>query len=211
LYQDLEDYLEEIKDKNTDYKLIKIPTSYYANSGAVAKFLTNWFNRRPPTQKRARKTWRLDSFYDSYTGTVSFIVQNIVWYQFASGSARFHQAIGHIPKLWNDKLYTSLPNLVKGPKITLTKFTTMYIHCDAIKYQIVGNSQLPLLAILPIQGTPNEQCHWSFNPAYYLPLNPKSLTTLEIKICTAKGDPFPFGKDGVVVLQLHFRRKRAPW
>ena len=212
IYHYLEEYLEEINDDDcTDYKLIKIPTGYYPNPGAIAKYVTSSFNKSPPSLQRGRKSWRLDSNYDPYIGKVDFVEHNILWYRFVTGSLRFHEAMGNQAILYNHKLYISFANNIIGPRVLLDKFESMHIYCDVIKYQICGDTQIPLLAIVPLQGKPMESCYWSCNPPYYLPLNQKSITTIEIKVCTPNGDLFPFSKDGMVVVQLHFRRQRHPW
>ncbi|KAF0146331.1 MAG: hypothetical protein FD143_3341 [Ignavibacteria bacterium] len=197
--------------KCTDYKLIKIPTGYYPNPGAIAKYVTNWFNKAPPNLRRGRKSWRLDCNYDPYLGKVDFVEHNILWYRFVTGSLRFHEAMGNQSTFINNKLYISFANNIIGPRVLLDKFESMHIYCDAIKYQICGDTQIPLLAVVPLQGRPMESCYWSCSPPYYLPLNQKSFNTIEIKVCTPTGEGFPFSKDGTVVVQLHFRRQRGPW
>ncbi|KAF0151799.1 MAG: hypothetical protein FD188_3435 [Ignavibacteria bacterium] len=88
----------------------------------------------------------------------------------------------------------------------------MYIYCDVIKYQIVGDSQAPLIATMPIHGSRNQKCFWEFNPPYYFPVNKKSITSIEMKFCTEKAEPFPFDPNNSwVVVRLHFRRQRGPW
>ena len=78
IYHYLEDYLEEINDDDcTDYKLIKVPTGYYPNPGAIAKYVTTWFNKSPPSLQRGRKSWRLDCNYDPYIGKVDFVEHNL--------------------------------------------------------------------------------------------------------------------------------------
>ena len=66
----------------------------------------------------------------------------------------------------------------------------MYIYCDAVKYQIIADTQAQLLATLPFQRTSNHQCFGSFNPRYHISVNQNTLCSLEIRICTDIGDLF---------------------
>ena len=79
---------------------------------------------------------------------------------------RLKEHIGAVWTPWDNKMFISDPNSFRVRRAFLDKYTTMYIYCDAVKYQIIGDTQAPLLATLPIQGISNEQCVWSFNPPY---------------------------------------------
>ena len=93
----------------------------------------------------------------------------------------------------------SSPNILSGGKFHLNKYDRIFIHCDVIKYQIVGETQLPLLAILPIQGIPNEQCYWSFNPAYYLPSSQNPLDQLKLNSAHPMEPRFHLEKMGLLL------------
>ena len=120
---------------------------------------------------------------------------------------RFTSHIGAVCTPWDGKIFITDPNCFGTRRAFLHKYSTMYIYCDAVKYQIIVYTQAPLLAALPIQGTQNEQCFWSFNPPYYISVNQKALASIEIRICTDTGDLFPFDSSGRVVVQMHFRRQ----
>ena len=90
----------------------------------------------------------------------------------------------------------------------IKQLASMYIYSDIVKYQTVGDTEAPLLGVLPLQGQHNKQNFWSFNPLHYIPVNKSNTNTIHIKICTDTGDEFPFQKSGQVVCRLHFRRKR---
>ena len=104
-------------------------------------------------------------------------------------------------------MFITDPNSFEVLMVFLHKYTTMYIYSDAVKYQIIGETQAPLLATLPFQGNPNEQCFWSFNPPYYISVTQKALSSMEIRICTDTGDLVPIETSGRVVVLLHFRRQ----
>ena len=77
---------------------------------------------------------------------------------------RFNAHIGAVCTPGDYKDFITDLNCFVVRRAFLHKCTTMYIYCDAVKYQIIGDTQDPLLATLPIQRSPNEQCFWSLNP-----------------------------------------------
>ena len=155
--------------------------------------------------------------YDSLTKTLKFPLRNIDWIQFACTNPRFGQIIGYDPKTEADltKDKAEIPAgrhiypvvRIMPQKTILENYSALYVYCDAVAYQIVGDTQTPLLGVVPVQGEPNDQVYWNFNPPYYMTVNQQSLNSVEIRICTNGGDPFPFASEGQVVCRLHFRRK----
>lgn len=88
--------------------------------------------------------------------------------------------------------------------------SSMYVYSDLIKYQLVGDTEAPLLGIVPLTNEGSgAQEYYSFNPPYYIPLAKSYFDTIEIQINTDWGDPFPFTdlQNGKVACRLHFRRK----
>jgi hypothetical protein len=85
---------------------------------------------------------------------------------------------------------------------------TMYVYTDIIQYQCIGRIQSPLLAVLPVIGEPKQQNYWLCQPPYYLAVNVRELKSINIRLATGTGDPFPI-QGGDVVVRLDFRRKRV--
>ena len=103
---------------------------------------------------------------------------------------------------------------------SLELLTSMYIYSDLCKYQIVGDTEAPLLGIVPlqpIQGS-TEASHASFtmqqfhvfNPPYFIPLAKHQISEIRLEIKTDYGAPFLFAKDpnNSVCCRLHFRKGR---
>lgn len=87
---------------------------------------------------------------------------------------------------------------------------SMYIYSDICEYQLVGDTQAPLLGILPIDGQHKQQRFWSFVPPYYIGVTKSFLSEIELRLCTDTGDSVPFTSDCLVIARIHFRKK-APW
>lgn len=82
----------------------------------------------------------------------------------------------------------------------------LYVYCDLVENQIVGNVRAPLLKILPVQGIHGEIINQDFVARHYVPVLSKELQTIRISIKSDsdKMIPFEFGK---VIVKLHFKRR----
>ena len=107
-------------------------------------------------------------------------------------------------------IYMLMSGVTSSRPVDLFNINTIYVYSDIGQYQLIGDTQAPLLGILPVEGSHKQQRFWSFAPAYYVPVNKSYITTIEIQLCTDIGDKIPFDTDSCVVTRLHFRRK-APW
>jgi hypothetical protein len=87
----------------------------------------------------------------------------------------------------------------------LDDFNLMYVYSDIASDQPVGDTEVPLLGVLPVQGLFPEQSYWACNPAFYVPVAKKYVDTVEIQLNTDDGRLVPF-TEGKVLVRLHFRR-----
>ena len=85
---------------------------------------------------------------------------------------------------------------------------SLYVYCDIIQSQVVGDSQVPLLRIVPIDGQHGEVLTRSFQTPQYYPLSRKQFDTIEIDINDDTGShpSFEYGK---VLITLHFRSVKS--
>ena len=104
---------------------------------------------------------------------------------------------------------TGKDEVVIEEKVLIATTTSIYVYTDIIKYQYVGDAKVPLLGVLPVQGSDGEQCYWSFQPPYYIPLSMTTLAAINMQLSDDTGEEIPFAKDGKVVARLHFRRVRS--
>lgn len=85
-------------------------------------------------------------------------------------------------------------------------FHNLYIYANVVEPRVVGDSLVPLLRIVPIQGNHGEVASEVFNPIHYVPLQLRQFQMLEVYIRDDVGDPVAFER-GKVVVTLHFRRR----
>ncbi len=81
----------------------------------------------------------------------------------------------------------------------------LFVYCDFVEEQIVGDSLVPLLRIVNITGMEGEVVTQTFRP-YYLPVNKLDFDTIEILLCNEFGEEILFDK-GSSIVTVHFRKK----
>ena len=82
---------------------------------------------------------------------------------------------------------------------------TIFVYCDIIQAQLVGDTEVPLLQIVPVEGTHGDMVTKTYRNLQYLPVAKKQFSTVEINIKTDSGDKVPF-ESGKLITTLHFRR-----
>jgi len=82
----------------------------------------------------------------------------------------------------------------------------LYVYCDLVENQIVGNVREPLLRILPVQGSYGEIVNQDFVARHYIPVLKKEFSTVQISIKSDTDQPIPFAF-GKVIVKLHFRSR----
>lgn len=133
------------------------------------------------------------------------------------GEYPFRQIFKMAPELlyhpWQSAHCLNVYNFSKPSQaaIMLDNLSSMYVYSDLIKYQLVGDSEAPLLGVVPLlnDASQAQQVYYSFNPPYYIPLAKKYFDSIEININTDWGESFPFSDfdKAKVICRLHFRRK----
>lgn len=84
----------------------------------------------------------------------------------------------------------------------------LFVYCDIIDPQIVGDVMTPLLRIIPLD--PAKYIYGAnkmhvFSPPHYLPVMRRDFDTIEIDIRSSIGQKIPF-QFGTVCIKLHFRK-----
>ena len=81
-------------------------------------------------------------------------------------------------------------------------FHNLYVYCDIIQPQYVGDTLVPLLRIIPVEGEDGQRISKSFLRPQYLPVSRKQFESIEVNIKRDTGQPVPF-EFGRVLLTLH--------
>ena len=87
----------------------------------------------------------------------------------------------------------------------LTTVSTIYVYCDIVQPQIVGDTSAQLLKSIPAEGKFGDIIAKTFTNIQYVPIRTKSFEAVEVLLRNDTGDPVPFER-GKVVITLHFRK-----
>lgn len=84
----------------------------------------------------------------------------------------------------------------------------LFVYCDIIEPQMVGDVMTPLLRIIPLD--PAKYIYGAnkmhvFAPPHYLPVMRREFDTLEVDIRSSTGQKIPF-QFGTVCVKLHFKK-----
>ena len=84
--------------------------------------------------------------------------------------------------------------------------TSIYVYCDIVQPQIVGNTMVLLLRTIPVSGNSGDVITKTFTNIQYVPVQTKSFEDIEILLRTDTGDSVPF-ESGKVIATLYFRKQ----
>ena len=89
-------------------------------------------------------------------------------------------------------------------------FATMFVYCDVVRESIVGNTTVPLLRTLNVEGRYGDIIQKTYHAPIYVPLQRSYFDSIEINIRDDTGRLVPF-ESGKAIVTLHFRRSRNPY
>ena len=84
---------------------------------------------------------------------------------------------------------------------------SLYVYCPLVEPRMVGDAQVPLLGIVPVEGRDGEIITRVFDPIQYCSLLQRRFQTVEIDIRDDTGSTVPFER-GRVVLTFHCRKRK---
>ena len=84
--------------------------------------------------------------------------------------------------------------------------TTIYVYCNIVQPQIVGDSSSHLLRTIPVNGKSGDVIAKTFTNIQYVPVQTKSFEDVEILLRDDTGSPVPFER-GKVIATLYFRKQ----
>ena len=87
----------------------------------------------------------------------------------------------------------------------LHDIASIFVYCNIVQPQIVGNASVPLLRTIAVSGKSGDVITETFNNIQYVPVQTKSFEHIEILLRTDTGDPVPFER-GKVIATLYFRK-----
>ena len=86
-------------------------------------------------------------------------------------------------------------------------FYALYVYTNVVESRVVGDSVVPLLRIVPLEGKHGDVVSKNFDNVQYITVLHREFTTIEIDIRDDAGRHVPFERSRVTVT-LHFRRRK---
>ena len=80
----------------------------------------------------------------------------------------------------------------------LHSITSIYVYCNIVQPQIVGNTSVPLLRTIPVGGKSGDVITKTITNIQYVPVQTKSFEDIEILLRTDTGDLVPFERGKVI-------------
>ena len=102
------------------------------------------------------------------------------------------------------KVHKICMNGIRRPK--LESLQALYIYCDVVEPQHVGDTMAPLLAYADVVKSPGARVGHISDPLIYLPVSRTCVESISIRICDENGEDVPFPDDEDVVVRLLFRK-----
>jgi hypothetical protein len=97
--------------------------------------------------------------------------------------------------------------MAEYPPNMLGSISTMFVYCDIISPQIVGDVKAPLIRTISVSGVYGAVTTVDFPNIHYVDLLTRNFQSIRITIKSEAGYTIPF-KYGKTIVKLHFRRKR---
>ncbi len=94
--------------------------------------------------------------------------------------------------------------------VDLAAVSTIYVYCDIVEPQIVGDTSVRLLKSIPVQGKFGDVIAKTFTNIQYVPVQKKSFEDMEVLLRSDTGDPVPFER-GKVIVTLHFKQQNSSY
>ena len=94
----------------------------------------------------------------------------------------------------------------ENPYNILPTFSTLYVYCDLVKHNFVGDSFTQLMRIVEVPPSSKfrDQLLFNYTNIHYMPLQVKEFDTIEINIKDDLGRTIPF-LFGRTIISLHFK------
>lgn len=93
-----------------------------------------------------------------------------------------------------------------GEYSLINVISSLYVYCDIIDYQFVGDSKVQLLRTVSTHNSSFDHFDIIYDSPHYLPVNKKTINTINIFIASDTGDKILFNS-GKVFVKLHFKQK----
>ena len=174
------------------WKVLIIPPGHYASIEAILPKMKELVDK----EKRVNDDVRFS--YDTLSRKVTVHLQN--------NAELFFGDVGYVLG-FSPKEVISQTSIAEREADLDHGFHDLYVYCDIIQPQYVGDALVPLLRIVLVEGKDGQRISKSFLRPQYVPVSRKQFESIEVNIKRDTGETVPF-EFGRVMLTLHFRQSR---
>ena len=174
------------------WEVLIIPSGYYASIEAILSKMQELVDN----EKRFNDDVRFS--YDTLSRKVTVHLQN--------NAELFFGDVGYVLG-FSPKEGISQTSIAEREADLDHGFHDLYVYCDIIQPQYVGDALVPLLRFVPVEGKDGQRVSKSFLRPQYVPVSRKQFESIEVNIKRDTGETVPF-EFGRVLLTLHFPQSR---
>lgn len=143
---------------------------------------------------------------DALTLYLSSNLANLIGFQeFTSATQRnlkIQLALNGGDEIPKTKALSGIMNLNSG-------IHSLFCYSSLVRNTMVGDTQVPLLRIVPVQGNDGDYIYETFEDRQYLPLASHRFSTIQVLIGDRLGNKIKFSHGSApVIIVLHFKRKQ---
>jgi hypothetical protein len=162
------------------------------------KYMTNLVENI--NQEISAKGFKSTFYYNEMTNRVRVVVQMREFVILPEATKEFFG--------FNEDYYeVSMEAAVSRPK-QINNINTLFLYCDCIDYQYIGDTFAPLLRVVAVPNELNygDNVNLIFDSPHYVPVSRNTINTIEMSILDDIGELIKFNY-GKVLIKLHFRPK----
>ena len=200
------------------YSKIVVPSGYYNNITQIGERIASAFKKKHKSPQDELVPPEIEYIYDVATSRGRFVLARGMLVILLENEY-LSEVLGHSTHLKRcqaahpsstavgvNTLYSMAPEANKQSSLEITD--SLYVYCDFIEDQAVGDQDAKLLGIVPSLGTYGQRSYWTFVDADYVAVSKRRLTTLSIRIKDDKGQPVKFAQRSEnLVCTVHFKPK----
>ena len=180
------------REQDRRWEILTVPSGHYTSIKDVIDAMNDVISKND----RIKEVVRLS--YDTLSRKITAQLQHNVEVNFKD--------MGYILGFSPDKVISNTTTAEREADLE-HGFHDLFIYCDMLQSQYVGDALVPLLRIVPVEGKDGQRISKSFVLPQYVPVSRKQFETIEVNIKRDTREPVPF-EFGRVLITLHFRQSR---
>ena len=171
---------------------MQLPAGYYSSLTKLAEKITEKCTWNLPQQLRRYLVMTFDVITGKFTTRLMF-----------GAEITFHKELA---KMMGMKRRIQISHMSRGICDIHRGIYSLYVYCDICKENIIGDSKVPLLQIIPIKGEHGDYICERYNFPTYIPLQRNNISDIKINIMDDTGRHIPFRASKLMVT-LSSRKK----